>query len=56
MVLLMVVAIYFLPARFMQLVEEEIQQKECDVQDRQRDIERGIARGIEEWKRVLKVV
>jgi hypothetical protein len=48
--LLLVILFSLLPARLEQLVEEEIQQKKRDAQERQLDIERGIARGIEEWK------
>jgi hypothetical protein len=48
--LFMMIAFYLLPARIVQLAEEETQQKELDAQERQQDIERGIACGIEEWK------
>jgi hypothetical protein len=43
-----------LPACLEQLAEEEIQRRKRDAQERQRDIESGIARGIEEWKASAK--
>jgi hypothetical protein len=54
MLILLLTLIFLLPARLAQLTEEERQRRQRDEQERQWDIERGIARGIEEWKASAK--
>ena len=54
MVISMLTFILHLPAIFAQQAEEARQRRQRDEQERQWDIERGIARGIEEWKASAK--
>jgi hypothetical protein len=53
-VLIALILVSQLPARFALFDEENRQQRQRDKQERQWDIERGIARGIEEWKASAK--